>query len=136
MKICISAVALAILVLPTRADEGWDDTEEYEDLDIEEPADDAGSYGGGADGYDLDDPSANHRAEAIRRDEEGDLSGAVDAFGAAVKFDPKNAGACVSAADPEPVPVPAVLSHHPACRLACLFFLVVSRPSSVVFPTP
>ena len=111
MKICISAVSLALLALPAWADEGWDDTDEYEDLDIEEPADDAGSYGGGSDGYDLDDPSANHRPEVIRRDEEGDLSGAVDAFGSAVKFDSKNAGACVSAADPKPVPVPTVLSE-------------------------
>ena len=112
MKICISFVALALLVLPTWADEGWDDSEEYEDLDIEEPDDDdGGSYGGGGDGYDLDDPNANHRAEAIRRDEAGDLSGSVDAFGSAVKFDPKNAGGCVSTADPEPLPVPTVLSE-------------------------
>jgi hypothetical protein len=61
------------------------------------------------DGY---DPGAPARAEAIRRDGEGDLSGAVDTFGSVVvKFDPKNAGACVSAADSEPVPVPTVLSE-------------------------
>ena len=111
MKICISAVSLVLLAGSTWADEGWDDSEEYEDLDIEEPEDDAGSYGGGGDGYDLDDPNANHRAEAIRRDEAGDLAGSVDAFGSVIKFDPKNAGGCVSTADPEPLAVPTVLSE-------------------------
>jgi hypothetical protein len=46
--------------------------------------------------YNLDDPTANHRLEAIRRDAANDLAGAVDAFGSAVKFDPRNAAACVS----------------------------------------
>ena len=39
MKICISAVSLALLAGSTWADEGWDDSEEYEDIDIEEPGD-------------------------------------------------------------------------------------------------
>ena len=51
--------------------------------------------------YDLEDPTHDHREEAIRRDEAGDSAGALASFRAAVRFDPgtsegwNNLGICL-----------------------------------------
>jgi hypothetical protein len=39
--------------------------------------------------YDIDDPKADHSAHAIKLDEEGDISGAIESFRAATRFTPK-----------------------------------------------
>lgn len=44
------------------------------------------------DSYDLDDPSADHRSEGIRRSESNDHTGAVESFRAAVKFEKMDKG--------------------------------------------
>jgi hypothetical protein len=41
--------------------------------------------------YSLDDPAADHEEAAIRRDEDGDLSGAIASFRAATRHDPATA---------------------------------------------
>ena len=81
-------------------DEDWEDTYDDGDEDVDsgggnqyrDPNAPQQSASVSSPGYSVDDPTANHRNEGIKRDGAGDWKGAVEAFQAACRHNPKDPG--------------------------------------------